>query len=335
MVAPPLADRRFVSYYLGRAAGIRPLSISTNAMPTFSAPTIVRPGDATKPDPFTVLVVANPVLEMPFNSGNFGVDPIMANAAGFADCVVYVEQSLFATLPGQAEPMLSHPTVAPAVRLLSLFHAGLPPEPRFSFVAEDDQSDDLLVARRTAIRDFLLDEGIAADIVYGISGSLTHTRATAWFTSDDDTSPGVPFTIDGVLMHHRHRYLIPGTIGMHFSASAMTAAHEFQHAISSYSNGSIVDLYVDSPPGINNKRGRPIPALFAQHNAMSLDSDPNRGTLQYPPEWASYHCEMHDPEHPALMDNYYLAAGGVPEVCQNDKITRRFVFDRIVAKAGR
>jgi hypothetical protein len=304
-------------------------------MPNFPAADVVRPGDATKPDPFTILVVANPALEAPFNSGHFAIDPIMSNQAGFANCVDYLERSLFATLPGQADPMLSDPTIAPNVRLLSLFHTGLPVESRFSFVAEDDASDDLLVARRTAIRDFLLAEDIVADIVYGISGSLTHMRASAWFTSDDDASPGVPFTIDGVSMHHRHRYLIPGTIGMHFTASSLTAAHEFQHAISSYTNGTIVDLYVDSPPAVNNKRGRPIPALYATQNATPLNSDPTRGTLHYPATWNSYHCEIHDPHNPAIMDNYYLAPAGVAEVCQNDRITRTFVVDRIIAKAGR
>jgi hypothetical protein len=304
-------------------------------MPNFPAPAVVRSGDTTKPDPFTILVVANPVLEMPLNSGNFAIDPILSNQSGFSTCVGYVERSLFATMPGQMDPMLSDPAIAPNVRMLSLFHPGLPAEEQFAFVAEDDSSDELLVARRTAIRDFLLDEDIVADIVYAISGSLTHTRASAWFTSDDDTSPGVPFTIDGVSMHHRQRYLIPGTIGMHFTTSSLTAPHEFQHAISSYSNGMIVDLYVDSPPAINNKRGRPIPEAFATQNSVGLKSDPNRGSLTYPPTWSSYHCEIHDPGNPAIMDNYYLAPGGVSEVCQNDKVTRTFIVDRILAKMGR
>lgn len=304
-------------------------------MPNFSTPAIIRPGDTAKPDAFTILVVANPVLEMPLDSGNFAVDPILSNPGGFSTCVDYIERSLFGGLPGQADPMLSDPAIAPGVRMLSLFHTGLPADEQFSFVAEDDSSDELLVARRTAIRDFLLEEDMVADIVYAISGSLTHTRASAWFTSDDDGGPGVPFTIDGVTMHHRHRYIVPGTIGMHFTASSLTAAHEFQHAISSYSNGMIVDLYVDSPPAINNKHGRPIPEAFAIHDAVGLKSDPDRGSLTYPPTWNSYHCEIHDPRNPAIMDNYYLATGGASEVCQNDKITRAFILDRIRAKMGR
>jgi len=304
-------------------------------MPNFPVPNVIRPGDTTKADPFTILVVANPVLESPLNSGNFVVDPIMSNSTGFFHCVDYVEQSLFAKLAGQADPMLSDPSIAPVIRLLALFHSGLPADGQFSFVGEDDVSDELLVARRTTIGDFLRAEGIIADIVYAISGSPTHARATAWFTSDDDTSPGVAFTVDGMTMHHRHRYLIPGTIAMHFTASSLTAPHEFQHAISSYTNGMIVDLYVDSPPAINNKRKRPIPAVYGTQNAATLNSDLTRGTMTYPPTWTSFHCEIHDPNNPAIMDNYYMASSGVPEVCQNDTITRAFVLDRIRAKAAR
>lgn len=75
-------------------------------MLNFPAPTVIRHGDTSKPDPFTILVVANPVLEQPLDSGIFVVDPIMSNPTGFASCVNYVNLSLFAKLPGQADPML-------------------------------------------------------------------------------------------------------------------------------------------------------------------------------------------------------------------------------------
>jgi hypothetical protein len=193
----------------------------------------------------------------------------------------------------------------------------------------------LLVARRNQIRDFLADEGVIADVVYAISASSTHDRASAWFTTDDDTGPGTPFVVDGKTLHHRHRYLVPGTIGMHFNAASMTAVHEFEHAVSSYSNGQIVDLYVDSQPGLNNKHGRPIPLKFGTYGPWTFNSDFTRDGLTYPASWRSYHCEIHDPANPALMDNYYFASGGIPEVCQNDKITRQFVRDRVIAKIGR
>ena len=303
-------------------------------MSNFPSPIVVRLGDSGKANPFTVLVVANPALEAPWNSGAFYVDPITSNRSGFDACVRYVNISLFGGLPHQIEPVLGYPAIAPHVRLLSLFHTGLPAEDRHSFVAQDSQSD-MLVARRIPIRYFLTTEGIVADIVYAISASGTHARASAWYTSDDDAGNGVPFVVDGRSLHHRHHYLIPGTIGMHYTATSMTAVHEFQHAVSSYSNGQVVDLYVDSKPGLNNKNGRPIPHAFGTYGAPTFNSDLTRGPLSYPASWVSYHCEIHDQLNPAIMDNYYHAPGGVPEVCQNDKITREFVRDRVLAKIAR
>ncbi len=117
------------------------------------------------------------------------------------------------------------------------------------------------------------------------------------------------------------------------SVTALTALHELQHAISSYSNGSIVDLYVDSPPGVNCKRGRPIPPDFANYNGAVLASDPIRDGLGYDPGWSSYHCGLIDPSLPAVMDNYFL--GSTPDAGQNDEITRRFILDRLNAKLSR
>lgn len=303
-------------------------------MKNFPQPFVVRPGNTGKLDPFTVLIVANPALEAPWNASAFVVDPIMSNRPCFDACVRYVNTSLFGGLQSQTETLLGDAAIAPHVRLLSLFHTGLPAVDQHSFVAQDGASN-LLVARRNPIRDFLANEGLLADIVYAISASNSHDRASAWFTTDDDTGPGVPFVVDGTTLYHRHRYVVPGTIGMHCKATSMTAVHEFQHAVSSYSNGQIVDLYVDSKPALNNKSGRPIPLMFGTYGPPTFNSDLTRGGLTYPSSWRSYHCEIHDPFNPALMDNYYSAPGGIPEVCQNDKITRQFVRDRVLAKIGR
>ena len=297
-------------------------------------PTVIRPGDTAKRDPFTILVVANPALEAPWGSGEFESDPITNDPAAFDACVAYVETSLFTGLPGQAEVLLGDPAIGPRVRLLSLRPTGLPPRAENAFVAQDTESNQL-IARRSAIRDFLAARDLIADIVYAISASSTHSRATAWFTTDDDEGTGVAFELDGVTLHHRHHYAIPGTIAMHHTADTLTAPHEFEHAISSYTNGQIMDLYVDSPPGVNNKVGRPIPARFGTMNEVRYASDKTRGPLGYPPDWQSYHCELHDSANPALMDNYYEAPAGVSEVCQNDRITRAFVRDRLLAKIAR
>jgi hypothetical protein len=202
-----------------------------------------------------------------------------------------------------------------------------------AFVALDPSSS-LLVARRNEITAFIASKGILADIVYAITvGDEFHDRASAWFTTDDPRGGGIPFKLDGATFTHCYEPAIPGTIAMHVSENGPTAAHEFCHAISSYSNGSIMDLYVDSLPGINNKRGRPIPGVFGSMDTITYNSDPSRDHIGYDAGWQSYHSDLTDLTRPALMDNYWRAAD--PIACQNDKLTRKFIIDRLRAKMSR
>jgi hypothetical protein len=117
----------------------------------------------------------------------------------------------------------------------------------------------------------------------------------------------------------------------------MTALHEFGHAASSFTDRMMVtDQYVDSPPALNNKHGRPIPALFCVIDTLTVASDQIRDGLGYDPGWASYHPELTNPAAPSLMDNYWLApAGAVPESAMFDVLTRRFFVDRLMAKLSR
>lgn len=293
--------------------------------------TVLKPGDTTKSDPFTICIIANPSLEAPWQSGQFIVDPITSNKAAFDGCAKHIQDVLFGNLPNQRELFLTDPSIAPKIRVVSVFIPGLPAQDPNSLVAQDPDSN-LLVARRVVFRPLLKRFGLDADIAYGVSASPTHTRASAWFTSDDDAQPGVGFILDGVALTHRYYCSIPGTVAIHVSATSMTALHEFGHALSSYSNGMVVDLYVDSNPALNCKAGRPIPAQFANYDSTSLASDALRDTLGYPPGWTSYHCELHDPGFPALMDDYWQAPDQIPEHSQHDKITRQFLTDRVRAK---
>jgi hypothetical protein len=295
----------------------------------------IRPGDTSKSNPFTIIIVSNPALEAPWNSGIFTIDPITSNQAAFDACVRYIDDSLFGKLPNQRERFMSDPAIEPKIQVLSLFVSGLPAQDLNSLAAQDGVSN-MLVARRAVFTSFLAGFGLnVADVVYAVSGSLSHNRASAWFTSDDDAGPGNGFTLDGVTLSHRHFNLVPGTVALHSTTTSLTAMHEFGHALSSYTNGSVVDLYVDSRAGLNNKRGRPIPPSFSVHNGSVLTSDAARNGLTYPAGWQSYHCELLDPSVPALMDNYWYASTGVPEHCRHDKITRQFLGDRLRAKIGR
>jgi hypothetical protein len=295
---------------------------------------VIRAGDTSRPNPFTICVISNPALEAPWKSGQFVVDPITAHQADFDSSVTYVVDALFGALSGQAEVFLGDPALAPSIRVVSLFVSGLQAVDANSLVGQDSVSN-LLIARRTAFVPFLARFGLVADVAYAISHSESHTRASAWFTSDDDARGGIPFTLDGSSLMHRFYALIPGTIAQHSTSTSLTALHEFGHALSSYSNGSVVDLYVDSNQGVNNKRGRAIPAQFGVYDGTALAADPSRDGLGYESGWQSYHCELNDPAFPAVMDNYWRANGGVPARCQHDRITRMFLLDRVRAKLAR
>lgn len=295
----------------------------------------VRPGDAgVRPTPFTIVIVANPALEAPWNSGAFVVDPIMANRPAFDAAVQYIDRSLFGGLPQQQENLLADQAIAPHICVVSVWVQGLNAEDGNALVAQDGVSD-ILVARRSMFVPFLDQFELTADVAYAVSASPTHTRASAWFTSDDTARGGVAFTLDGVNLQHAYFNLVPGTVGIHTTSNSLVALHEFGHALSSYENGSVVDLYVDSGPGFNNKRGRPIPVNFAAYDGVTYRSDQTRDGLGYPAGWQSYHCELTAPAYPAVMDNFWQAPGGPPERCMHDRITRQFLRDRLLAKFGR
>ena len=293
----------------------------------------VRPG-AQKQNPFTVCVVANPVLEAPWNSGAFVADPIIGQLATFQAAVAYIDAALFGLLSGQQEKVLADPAIMPFVRVVSLYDDGLPTIGSNSLVAQDGVSNTL-VARRAMFNAFLTNYGLKADIAYAVSSSASHTRASAWFTTDDDAQPGVGFTLNGNQgLVHRFYNVIPGTVAIHSTATSLTALHEFGHAISSYTNGKMLDLYVDSAVGFNNLLGRPIPPVFCNYNGGNFPSDPSRDALGYPPTWQSYHCALVDPTCPAVMDNYWLSQKG-PIACLHDSVTEAFIRDRLIAKIGR
>jgi hypothetical protein len=295
---------------------------------------VIRPGDQSKPDPYTIVIISNPALERPWRSGAFVADPITANKAVFDACVSYIDQCLFGSLLGEAEQFLNDPSIAVKLRVVSLWVTGLVSNDANALVAEDaDDVSHILVARRSRFVTFLSRFNLQADVAYAVSQSPTHKRASAWYTSDDDASGGVPFAIDGMAFVHRHRCLIPGTVAIHSTANSLTAIHEFGHAASSYTNGDVTDLYVDSAPALNCRNGRPIPSDFADYDGTVFSSDTARDSLGYPSGWISYHCKLIDLAHPSVMDNYPL--GTPPEASQHDAITRKFLLERIRSKTMR
>jgi hypothetical protein len=73
--------------------------------------TTVRAG-AAKQNPFTICVIANPVLEASWQSGQFVVDPIIGQLTTFQAAVSYIDDALFGQLAGQREKVLADPAMA-------------------------------------------------------------------------------------------------------------------------------------------------------------------------------------------------------------------------------
>jgi hypothetical protein len=150
----------------------------------------------------------------------------------------------------------------------------------------------------------------------------------------------VSFTYDGTTHAHGRFASIPGTVALSTTAGGLTALHEFGHASADFNNGMIDDLYVDGlRPGLEiNKKARasstdPIPTIFASYNSTSYNSDQDRDGLEYPSLWTSYHCELLDPLRPNMMDNFWFADD--PRRCRLDKLTYKWLTDRLAAKVYR
>jgi hypothetical protein len=310
-----------------------PTLVSLNQIAANPVVQVLQTGDMSKTDPFTIIFVANPAVEAPWNSGTFMTDPIMSDQQAFDDCVRYACDCLLGNLPGQIEGLLADPEIGPKIRIVSVFQVGLSEADDNALVGQDSVSN-LLIARRDVFVPFLARLGLQVDVAYAVSKSASHNRASAWFTSDNDAGPGYNFTLDGVTRSHRFYNLIPGTVALHTTSRSLTPLHEFGHALSSYTNGMVVDLYVDSDTALNNKRGRPIPPQYGNYSGEEIETDFSRDGIGYPSSWQSYHCERLALDVPAVMDNYFLSPRGA-EACVHDKVTREFLRDRLLAKLDR
>src|SRR5215471_1565204 len=235
---------------------------------------VLRPG-ATKPNPYTICLVANLAIEAPWQSFQFIPDSMPGNGPAFDAAVRYAIDCLFGNLPGQAEQLLAEPRIGPFVRIVSLRVTGLPVSDANALVGES-VFGSLLAPRRTQMDAFVRSFGVTADVIFAISQSSTFTRESAFPTTDDDSGPGDAFQLDGIGLAHRHLFTVPGTVAMHVTTRSITPLHEFGHAASSFTNGQITDLYVDSAPALNCKAGRPIPISFGTLDAFAFQSDPVR-----------------------------------------------------------
>jgi hypothetical protein len=291
---------------------------------------------APKTRAYTVAFVANPAIEAE-TGGGVSADPVLTDRNGYHDAVRYSLVNLLT----QTEDLLRQNGIDRHIRFVSVFDATLPAQTANALAHEF--APNLMETRRDRLNPFLGRFNIQADYVSVLHASTTHTRATAWFTTDDAAQAGTAYTYDGANRTHGHFPQIPGSsaIPITVNQTGLTALHEFGHAGSDFNNGRVVDLYVDGGGGgsIVNRKARaqstdPIPAQFANYNATGYASDQNRDSISYPPTWISYHPELIDPTRPNLMDNYWQAFDD-PLRCRLDRLTYAWYSDRLRAKIFR
>jgi hypothetical protein len=319
------------------------LSVQSAAGTTPAAPVDVSSGPATtvrvlhpgtpKTAPYTIVFVANPAILS--EAGTIGADPVLTDRPTYHAGVVYCMQNLFT----QTEDVLRALDLDAGFRIVSIFDPTIAASAATALAKEDPP--DIMEPQRSLLASLLSGYGERADVVMVLHGSTTHTRSSAWFTSDDPAGASTSFTYDGTTQVHGHFNTVPGSAALPASVSTgMTPLHEFGHACSDFTNGMIVDLYVDGGPGgfqVNRKfrasATDAIPASFANYNGTAYASDQNRDSLGYPASWLSYHPVLIDATRPDVMDNYWLA--GNPLLCREDRLDYDFMRDRINAKASR
>ena len=322
------------------AIGNSSAELSAPGLPMqFSSETINwRPGDPTRKDAFFILILNNPALQRPLGYPNYVPDLVGGPASHdrnlFTTQARYIVDNLFGKSPGQLEKLLNDSPYASKIKVSSMYVWGLVPSDATALIGEEDYSGTgIIVPRRDQVPPMLRYLGVNPDIVFIVSNSPTHARASAYGTTDDDARAGDPFTYDASRMYHRYFHIVPGMAAMHTTSAALTAAHEFGHAFSSYTNGFITDLYVDSAPAFNCKVGRPVPNTFATYKGVAYPSDKVRDSLGYPEDWLSYHPGLVDAARPALMDNFFYSENGITS--RHDRITKRYTLDRVEAKVFR
>jgi hypothetical protein len=159
---------------------------------------VLRPGDSTKPTPFTIAIVANPALETPIGSNRYVIDPIMSDRPGFDVAATNINRCLFGELDFQKEKLIADSPHKLKVKVVSVFIPGLPAVSGNALVSEDRPDiSSALVPRYQGFAAFLRAQGVFADIVFLVSKSPTHRRASATYAADDSLRGGVPFTLDG------------------------------------------------------------------------------------------------------------------------------------------
>jgi hypothetical protein len=283
-------------------------------------------------EPYTLVFAASPGIEAE-TGGTVAADPVLTDRASFHDTVGHCIENLLTV----TESLLRTESLESSVRFVAIFDTSQTATAPNALVRR--VAPNILEPMRTRLNAFVGRYWENPDIVFCISGSTTHTRASAWFTTDDATRIGPTFTYDGTTRIHRRYTDIPGSAALSTSmnTTGLTAIHEFGHAASDFGNGMVIDLYVDGTRSgfVVNKKVRgaataAVPANFGTYDGSNYLSDQSRDGIGYPSTWTSYHPALQDATRPNLMDNYWLAAD--PQRCRLDRLTFAWFRDRLRAK---
>jgi hypothetical protein len=341
-----------------------------------SRPYVISAGKGAAP--YTVAIIANPVLESE-TTGKLKRDPILNYPKLFqakTACII----AGFATDPVMNEREADE-TFLDRMRLVTLFNPSLaksefkighhPPveQPRehalcremdYDIVVEpiqrlyekntqkvqEERLLNFIKQHLPAYYDHANNRSLI-DVVYIVTASKTHTRSSARFTFDDEKNPGRGFTLDfgdeKLELRHDPYAKIPGVVA--YSAwdnRLKTPIHEFAHAMSSTTNGAIIDEYYDDLPellrnvrAINKhhwqpQEGQPLPEKFADYirtdeNPDAIRTDRGRHA---PPEWKTYVPARENIALPCTMDF-------AEESFAFDLLIKKYMHDRLEAKTNR
>ena len=193
---------------------------------------------APKDARYTIAFIACPAIRG--SAGALRADPITSNRSAFHTQVAFTIDNLL----NRSEDVLRAGGIDSHIQFVTVFDSTRSVTDGSALVQEDTLN--MVSPRRDLFKSLMGAYLVTADVSFAITGSATHTRSSAFGTTDDPNKPGVSYTYDGGTRRHGHFASIPGTVALSVTAGQITPLHEFGHAASDWDNGLIDDLYVDA-----------------------------------------------------------------------------------------
>lgn len=306
-------------------------------------------------DSYTVVILANTFLEAERGSPKFREDEILDEPKLFkakVECIIdslrqseilrkFISDMRFVAIidPQKAKTNDRDEQRARALCLENSIDVIIEPRQRI-YKRKEDGTYELQEERLKKYLELYPSLG-RVDIVYAVTASRTHTRSSAYYTIEEETTASEDFQFilynkDGSLRDPLlGRYapprnvpeFVPGLIA--YSAwdnRRKTPLHEFAHAMSSTTNGLIYDEYNDEVPFntdslmvINKRRATAVmdddgndfiepselPELFAKFYEAGQPERNDFSTdrlRQKPFDWSSFVPDKDRPDEPCTMD---------------------------------